>query len=223
MEPTEHEQDVKDILNNIMIITRLYNPFKAEYRLVEKEEEVKPGKFVTFIVDDYNYVCIRRNLQAQIIESIQQMGTTNNLSCYQINAIFRELVTTYGEPTSNHYVLEKSKLVSKPGTITKSMLNVINDICPCSKQSRLSINVSFLKTRLPFKLDNVAFLDKKDEPIHTITVYRLACIICMDRTRDMMIEPCSHLMLCFQCIGSIRDYKCPICKTEISGLRRVYT
>lgn len=46
------------------------------------------------------------------------------------------------------------------------------------------------------------------------------CIICMDKAKNVLIEPCNHLCVCTQCVAQIA--RCPICRVPITAHRVVY-
>ena len=49
------------------------------------------------------------------------------------------------------------------------------------------------------------------------------CIICMDRNRDVVLNPCGHVLCCSECAGTIftqnfiYEIKCPICRRKCSS------
>lgn len=43
------------------------------------------------------------------------------------------------------------------------------------------------------------------------------CLICMTNTKDTMLLPCRHCSLCFDCLRSLRQEKCPLCRTNFSS------
>jgi hypothetical protein len=60
---------------------------------------------------------------------------------------------------------------------------------------------------------------------------RLTCLICYDAPKEMLCHPCRHLCLCLGCSKKLgRQYRagvttpflCPICKTGVDNILRVY-
>lgn len=47
------------------------------------------------------------------------------------------------------------------------------------------------------------------------------CVICRDEQKTVVLLPCRHLCLCFNCSGSIRT--CPLCRKPIMNIISVYT
>lgn len=40
------------------------------------------------------------------------------------------------------------------------------------------------------------------------------CVVCMDRPRDVVLEPCGHTACCAACFMRLESQKCPICRTQ---------
>jgi len=47
------------------------------------------------------------------------------------------------------------------------------------------------------------------------------CVVCMDRERDALLQPCGHIYLCMQCAKSLKHRICPMCRTEITRITKV--
>jgi hypothetical protein len=50
---------------------------------------------------------------------------------------------------------------------------------------------------------------------------RMECVICMDNRKNIIIKPCNHLCCCEECSKNIGD-KCPICRTNVKKIEKVY-
>ncbi|TNJ28377.1 Ankyrin repeat protein 2 [Giardia muris] len=48
------------------------------------------------------------------------------------------------------------------------------------------------------------------------------CIICHSATKSILFQPCTHLCACEECGKDLPGKPCPICKTIISSVRKVY-
>ncbi|XP_041354547.1 3-hydroxybutyryl-CoA dehydrogenase-like [Gigantopelta aegis] len=50
------------------------------------------------------------------------------------------------------------------------------------------------------------------------------CAICMDRLRDCLMQPCHHMVTCYECSKMLFNRKdgCPICRKNIKELIKVY-
>jgi len=52
----------------------------------------------------------------------------------------------------------------------------------------------------------------------------LKCVVCLDRNKEMMCEPCKHFCLCEECAKTYESTsdKCPMCRCWIHAVVRVY-
>jgi hypothetical protein len=53
------------------------------------------------------------------------------------------------------------------------------------------------------------------------------CVICMDSSRNTVLNPCGHILCCENCAKSIFDHifttaRCPVCKTKCSSYLKIY-
>jgi hypothetical protein len=44
------------------------------------------------------------------------------------------------------------------------------------------------------------------------------CIICNDNEKDIILDPCSHNIMCNECYENLKIKKCPICRTSITHI-----
>ena len=71
-------------------------------------------------------------------------------------------------------------------------------------------------------------LNLKDLDNHIKTCPQKLCIICVDQERDTIIDPCGHVVCCFNCIQelfknhfSTFKAKCPICRRNILSYKKL--
>lgn len=50
----------------------------------------------------------------------------------------------------------------------------------------------------------------------------LLCIICVERVKCVVLQPCNHLCLCQECERRLPYRTCPICRRRVAGTMRVY-
>lgn len=51
------------------------------------------------------------------------------------------------------------------------------------------------------------------------------CIICMNNRIDVNLSPCNHKIMCVDCLNELirrLDWRCPICRTEITKTSLTY-
>ena len=49
---------------------------------------------------------------------------------------------------------------------------------------------------------------------------RFLCVVCQDLKREVILKPCNHYCLCYDCSNSLRE--CPICKSRIRKTEKIY-
>eukprot|EP00931_Biecheleriopsis_adriatica_P115666 TRINITY_DN91435_c0_g1_i1.p1 TRINITY_DN91435_c0_g1~~TRINITY_DN91435_c0_g1_i1.p1 ORF type:complete len:291 (-),score=11.51 TRINITY_DN91435_c0_g1_i1:6-878(-) len=50
----------------------------------------------------------------------------------------------------------------------------------------------------------------------------LTCIVCYDRPRECICDPCRHIALCWTCSERIQDRRCPVCRTQVDSFVTVH-
>jgi hypothetical protein len=48
------------------------------------------------------------------------------------------------------------------------------------------------------------------------------CVVCMERPRNTLYQPCRHLATCLTCHRAGRLLKCPMCRQRITDVVQVY-
>jgi hypothetical protein len=52
------------------------------------------------------------------------------------------------------------------------------------------------------------------------------CVVCMDKQKDIILEPCGHLVYCNDCYNNCyntySNLECPICRMDITGIIKIY-
>ena len=46
------------------------------------------------------------------------------------------------------------------------------------------------------------------------------CVVCLDATRKMLLKPCNHYCLCYDCLQGLRE--CPVCKRRIQTTEKIF-
>ena len=50
----------------------------------------------------------------------------------------------------------------------------------------------------------------------------LMCKICYTELSNCILEPCRHLVCCYDCVEKLQDNKCPMCRTEIENQYKIF-
>ncbi|CAD8199358.1 unnamed protein product [Paramecium octaurelia] len=75
--------------------------------------------------------------------------------------------------------------------------------------------VNFLKEREKAKLDKL-----RGQKYLEINNYE--CQICFERPRNIIIKPCKHLSICYDCSQKLKKPQCPICKQQIEDKIEIF-
>lgn len=57
---------------------------------------------------------------------------------------------------------------------------------------------------------------------------RIECIVCLENQRNIILIPCKHLVMCSECYDKytlhlyMHHAKCPVCRTRIENMEKVY-
>ena len=51
---------------------------------------------------------------------------------------------------------------------------------------------------------------------------RIQCVVCKDKDRNVMLEPCKHIVCCKECAEQLPNNQCPNCRALINSKQNVY-
>ena len=72
-----------------------------------------------------------------------------------------------------------------------------------------------------FKIGTTStYVCKKSTQIVADKSHENSCIICIENDRDALYMPCKHNTACLKCSKNLKD--CPICRTKILDIIRIY-
>lgn len=49
-----------------------------------------------------------------------------------------------------------------------------------------------------------------------------ACIVCLSQLREVVMLPCGHICLCYDCSVQLRGRPCPVCQQHVNDVCLVY-
>ena len=49
-----------------------------------------------------------------------------------------------------------------------------------------------------------------------------SCRVCFEKTRELCLQPCNHVVVCEQCWARQRGRQCPVCRVFVHSSVRVY-
>lgn len=124
-------------------------------------------------------------------------------------------------PCSDNMLLKlEIKHQEEINDLEDDMIDLENTLNALKKKYRENINDLKNKHQeeindLKNKLKTIrSFNELLPEKNHQEVVYlnNNKCVVCMDRTKDVVITTCKHLYVCSVCVYAMD--KCPICRTE---------
>ncbi len=161
-------------------------------------------------------VCV--NAKTLIIHCIFTVSITSGFFMYQLLDLFLVNDTRYGDKRrindniimlifSIPYVYDMFTGIYNYLFIKSLSANRVNERQPLQEQ------IEEVKNKYTDEQIN----------IHINNIDRRLCIICMDRERNTVMNPCGHMLCCEQCSNEIfhSNPKCPICKKKLSNYTRI--
>jgi hypothetical protein len=91
------------------------------------------------------------------------------------------------------------------------------DICKKYRERRIAVEPTIPKYNTDcVSIPICVFKEEKEkEP-------KMLCSVCYDSAITLLLEPCNHICICELCYNSLIEKKCPICKSEIFGKKKVF-
>ena len=50
----------------------------------------------------------------------------------------------------------------------------------------------------------------------------MECVVCFERPKDTILQPCNHICVCSYCAQRLAPPICPVCRTGIAGMAKIY-
>ena len=90
------------------------------------------------------------------------------------------------------------------------------------KKANIENDINKLKEEIFPKLND---LNKEFNTLKDNIDTELLCIICNSKKENYIFEPCNHTICCEECSKKIftKDKTCPICKTKIKQIKKVFS
>lgn len=51
----------------------------------------------------------------------------------------------------------------------------------------------------------------------------MTCVVCVDLVATHIVLPCAHMCLCGECAKLIRNKTCPMCRSDVADIKKVFT
>mmetsp|Transcript_1411 Transcript_1411/g.1871 ORF Transcript_1411/g.1871 Transcript_1411/m.1871 type:complete len:297 (+) Transcript_1411:74-964(+) len=84
------------------------------------------------------------------------------------------------------------------------------------------LSASELKRMIKEQKDYLTKLKKKLEEVEELQDDLSKCIVCLTNNKEMIMVPCGHKVLCQQCSKQSQWKECPVCKTNVTTVLKVF-
>jgi hypothetical protein len=103
---------------------------------------------------------------------------------------------------------------------------LINTIKILNEKVQYFNNVINIMNRNNKGMKNEITIKDKEIEILKSNVSKYECIICMDNNKNIILQPCGHLVYCNDCYNNYYNMQkfmtCPICRNEIYNIIKIY-
>jgi hypothetical protein len=113
---------------------------------------------------------------------------------------------------STSWVYMKELLAKYQSDSNKDLMDIINSGFVVKKKAPPAIVIKEQSKQVS-SLQQQRQQDKVDESL---------CIICMDEKKEILLEPCNHLIYCTAC-SKIAGEDCPLCQARIKNKKKIFT
>lgn len=137
------------------------------------------------------------------------------VDCYtkRFNVFIPEFIS------ANKKIYMKKKIyfkINKGDSFTYTILRFLDYL----KQHRIENgknNISSLVNKVIKQKKYIKKLEKLD-----LDDFNLNCCVCLEKQKNMMFEPCNHLAICNDCCNQFTFENCPICRTKINKIKKIF-
>lgn len=75
-------------------------------------------------------------------------------------------------------------------------------------------------------MQNEIAIKDKELTMLKYNISKYECVICMDNNKNIILQPCGHLVYCNECYDNYYNAQkfmtCPICRNEIANIIKIY-
>jgi hypothetical protein len=86
----------------------------------------------------------------------------------------------------------------------------------------LILTSKVLKLKKDILAYNEILEEYKKDVEKQVQVDILECKLCRDDLSNCIIEPCKHIVCCYDCFKKIEDGRCPMCRVEYTECYKIY-
>jgi len=86
-----------------------------------------------------------------------------------------------------------------------------------------SAALAIIYIKVPVYLPAQRVIMKKVIPAYVQESLEIACIICMENPKNIVLLPCKHMCMCKQCYEQSALTLCPICRVVVQSFMEIYS
>lgn len=138
--------------------------------------------------------------------------------CYLLDGVSSKFSVFFPEfvPTNRKIYIKTTVFfkISKGEDFTYTILRFLNYLKSNRAQSN---NIGSLVNKVIKQTQYIKRIEKVN-----LDDFNLNCCVCLEKQKTMAFEPCNHLAICGDCCNQFRFENCPICRSRISGLKKIF-
>ena len=75
-----------------------------------------------------------------------------------------------------------------------------------------------------FQKKQLLFFNKNKIDLQTLKANKsiVKCVVCLERVREIVFKPCSHMVICERCLYNLKELKCPMCRKPVDDIILVF-
>lgn len=108
--------------------------------------------------------------------------------------------------------------ITADGLLTASAMKAVKSLT-----QELELTEHERRAAMDFAGIDDAKLSRMQQKSEAANSFSAECVVCLDKPRSFIVQPCFHLCLCGDCCKLIRNAQCPICAVRVQSVHQVFT
>ncbi|KAK7590879.1 hypothetical protein V9T40_002492 [Parthenolecanium corni] len=63
---------------------------------------------------------------------------------------------------------------------------------------------------------------QRTQPRNQLSEDSFTCIVCLNQPREVILLPCGHISMCYDCAYQCNDRPCPVCREPVASINLIY-
>lgn len=95
-----------------------------------------------------------------------------------------------------------------------------NELILYQRLQKANDEIKELKQKIKKETELINEIDSS--PDEKTTIDEHLCTICLENKKKVLFEPCRHVVSCHKCTNDLKEYKCPMCRQNITRMVTIY-